>query len=62
MLEKFLQNNKAENIRRWINSVNLDSADILNTEKEIYSALKKANRRQSWQATPVAPLAEPVTN
>ena len=60
MLEKFLQNNKAENIRRWINSVNLDSADILNTEKEIYSALKKANRRQSWQATPVAPLAEPV--
>lgn len=60
MLEKFIQNNKAENIRRWLQSVDLNSADILQTEREIYSALTKANKRDYWLSTPVAPLAEPV--
>ena len=61
MLEKFTQNNKAENIRRWITQVDLSSADILQTEREIYAALSKANRKkQSWASAHVAPLAEPV--
>lgn len=60
MLEKFLQNNKAENLRRWLQNVDLDSADILQTERDIYAALFKANRREYWLSTPVAPLAEPV--
>jgi hypothetical protein len=60
MLERFSQNNQAENIRRWLEDVDLSSADILQTEREIYAALTKANKKDYWLATPVAPLAEPV--
>lgn len=60
MLEKFIQNNKAENIRKWLDTVDLESADILQVEREIYAALAKSNRKSSWLSVPVAPLAEPV--
>lgn len=60
MLEKFTQDNRAENIRRWLKEIDLESADILQTERSIYIALTKANRKNYWLATPVAPFAEPV--
>lgn len=61
MLEKFNQNNKAENIRRWLGEVDLASADLLKIEKEIYAALAKSQKSHTkWIPTPIAPYAEPV--
>lgn len=60
MLEKFIQNNKAENIRKWLDTVDLSSADILKVERDIYAALVQGQKTQNWLATPIAPLAEPV--
>lgn len=60
MLEKFTQENKAENIRRWLATIDLQSADILQTERDIYTALVKSNKKKYWLSTPIAPLAEPV--
>lgn len=60
MFEKFIQENKAENLRRWLDTVDLESADVLGVEREIYAALVKANRTTRWNAVPIAPLAEPV--
>lgn len=60
MLEKFSNNNKAENIRRWLETVDLQSADILQVERDIYAALVKGSRKSYWPAPPIAPYAEPV--
>lgn len=60
MLDKFRQDNNASNVRRWIKSVDLSSADILNVEREIYTALAKSQKNSPWLPSTVAPLAEPV--
>ncbi len=60
MLDKFIKSNKAEKVRKSLDLVDFSSADILETERDIFAALVRSQRPNNWTATPVAPLAEPV--
>lgn len=60
MIQQYLNDNRAQNFRRWLNTIDLSSADILGTESAIYEALLKSRRRTRWAYWPIADLAEPV--
>jgi len=42
-------------------NINLDNADILSVESDIYGALSATISTQKWSAYPIAPLAVPVS-
>lgn len=60
MLANLNRNTEALNIRRWLRQVDLSDADILKTERDIYTAIIKSYRKRRWLARPIAPLAEPL--
>lgn len=60
MSNRYLQDNKAENIRRWLKTIDLKDADILSVERSIYAALTKIKSDHKWDPAPIAPLAEPA--
>lgn len=61
MLDRFEQANRAESLRRWLGSVDLASANILEVERSIYNALAQTNRKQNFFVQPISPLAEPIS-
>lgn len=60
MTNRFLEDNRANDIRRWLEGIDLRDANILGVERTIYQVLAQSSHERRWDPIPIAPLAEPV--
>lgn len=58
-MNSFSEQSRIENIRRWLDSVDLTNADILAVERDIQAALYRSQNANRWEYSPIAPYAEP---
>lgn len=60
MITRYQREREADDVRKWLSTINFFNANTLEVERNIFLALAQALKRKRWVRNPIAELAEPL--